>query len=88
MEQSPPWEASQEIPRLLLNPKVHYRVRNGPPLVTNRPNPTACVTFRNKLLFYGDELSASHPTPELEDHPLSAVRECLFNIFSAILYTR
>jgi hypothetical protein len=41
------------------------------------------VTFRNKLIFYGEELLAPHPTPKLEDHPLSAVRDCLFNIFAA-----
>jgi hypothetical protein len=28
-------------------------------------------------------LLAPHPTPELEEHPLSAVRDCLFNIFAA-----
>jgi hypothetical protein len=38
--------------------------------------------------FYGEELSAPRQTPKLEDHPLSAVRDCLFNIFAATLRTR
>jgi hypothetical protein len=39
--------------------------------------------LRNKLIFYGEELSAPRPTPKLEDHPLSPVRDCLFTIFVA-----
>ena len=36
---------------------------------------------------YGEELLAPRPTPKLEDHPLLVVRDCLFNIFVATLYT-
>jgi hypothetical protein len=43
------------------------------------------VFFRNKIIFYGEELLAPRQTPQLEDHPLSAVRDCLFNIFAATL---
>jgi hypothetical protein len=43
------------------------------------------MTFRNKLIFYGEELKAPCSTHKLEDHPLSAVRDCLFNIFAATL---
>jgi hypothetical protein len=43
--------------------------------------------FRNKTSFYGEELLATRPTPKLADHPLSSVRDCLFNIFAATLHT-
>jgi hypothetical protein len=45
------------------------------------------VTFRNKLIFYGDELLAPLSNHKPEDHPLSAVRDCLFDIFAATLHT-
>ena len=41
--------------------------------------------FRNKGNFYGEELLASRKTPKLEDHPLSAVYDCLLILFAAIL---
>ena len=42
--------------------------------------------FRNKASFYGEDLSTPRPTLKLEDHPLSAARDCLFNIFAATLH--
>jgi hypothetical protein len=51
-----------------------------------RPRPRLLVIFRNKLIFYGEQLLASLPTPKLEAHPLSAVRDCLFNIIAATLH--
>jgi len=50
----------------------------------NCPNPV--LTFRNKIHFYGVELLALRPTPKLEDHLLSAARDCLLNIFTATLH--
>ena len=41
--------------------------------------------FHNKINFYIEELPP-RPNPKLEDHPLSAVRNCLFNILAAILH--
>ena len=42
--------------------------------------------FFKKVIFYGEELSAPCPTPKLGDHPLLAVRDCLFNIFAATIH--
>jgi hypothetical protein len=51
------------------------------------------VQFRGPLwhfvtcfFFYGREFLAPRPTPKLEGHPWSAVRDCLFNIFAATLH--
>ena len=37
-------------------------------------------------MFYREGLLAPRPTPKLEDHPLSAVHDCLFNLFAAALH--
>jgi hypothetical protein len=52
-----------------------------------RPGPRLLENFRNKLIFYGEELLALRSTPKLKDHPLLAVRDCLFNIFAPTLHT-
>jgi len=38
------------------------------------------------IFFYGEELLPLRPTPKLEDHPLSVVRDCLFDIFAASVH--
>jgi len=37
-------------------------------------------------MFYREGLLAPRPTPKLEDQPLSAFHDCLFNLFAATLH--
>jgi len=43
--------------------------------------------FGKKASFYSEEFLVPCPTPKLEDHFLSAIRDCLFIIFIATLHT-
>jgi hypothetical protein len=52
------------------------------------PGSRQVCMFRDYDSFYGQELSAPRPTLKLEDRPLSAVRDYLFNTFAATLHTR
>ena len=45
----------------------------------------ACECFLT-WVFYREGLLAPRPAPKLDDHPLSAVHDCLFNIFAATLH--
>jgi hypothetical protein len=70
IEQSPFWEtnrssASQEVPHILWNPKVHSRIHKLPPpapILSQRisPSPKPCL-FRNSVSFYGEELLVPLP---------------------------
>jgi hypothetical protein len=71
MEQSPSWEpnrfvASQEIPRILWNPEVHYRLHKCPPPVSvlSKPNPvhTPHPTFWRFILILSSHLRLGIPS--------------------------
>ena len=48
-------------------------------------DPSAGVVYLRIVLSPEQALLAPRPTPKLEDHPLSAVHDCLFNLFAATL---
>jgi len=58
--------------------RLHRSINPGPRLTR--------WLFSNRICFYVEGLLAPRPPPKLEDHPLSAVHDCLFNIFAATLH--
>ena len=95
MVQSPSWEAdwfpaSQEIPRISQNPKVHYRTHKLPPPVSilGQPNPVHIPTFHlleiNSNITHpstprSPQWSLSHRFPQQDPHPYAphTVRDAL-----------
>ena len=64
----------------------HSQVSATCPYQSVSPGPRLSLwTFCNKICFYSEELLAPLPTPKLEDHLLSAARDCLFKIFADTL---
>ena len=51
------------------------------------PGPRFVLRLRNVIRLCGEVLLAPRSSRKLEDHLLSAVHDCLFNIFAATLHT-
>jgi hypothetical protein len=64
---------------------VHFSLLRSYQGVSAGPRLNALM-FRNMIRFYTEDLLAPRPTPKVEDHPLSAVSDCLFDIIAATLH--
>jgi len=70
---------SEEIPTLLRNPKVNYRVYKN-------PLEALCDILQQDVSFYGEELLTPRLTHNKEHRPLSAVLCYFFSAFAAQIW--
>ena len=54
-------------------------------IILSQEQASRMLEFLNKV-FYREGLLVPRPTPKLEDHPSSAVRDSLINLFAAALF--
>jgi hypothetical protein len=64
--------------------KIHFNIVHPPTSWSSRSD--ALVTFRNKLIFYGEELLGPRPTPSWRTTPCRLSTIAYFNIFAATLH--
>jgi hypothetical protein len=86
---SPQWSLSLRFPHqnpVHASPLPHTHCCLGRTKLLVRVRDFVCEYFVTKIRFHGEELLAPRATPTLEAHPLSDVRDCLFNVFTATLY--
>ena len=89
MVQSPSWEAnwfaaSQEIPRISRNTKVHYRTHKRPPRISilNQPNPVHITTF-HLLEIHPNIIHPSTPRSPHWFFPSGFLSKTLYTTFSS-----
>jgi hypothetical protein len=90
MELSPSWEAAncpatQQFPQHFMESEGSLQCSQESSTGPSRSE-VFLSSFIISLFFYDEELLAPRPTLKLEDRPLSAVRDCLFNVFAATLH--
>ena len=75
-------------PREKLPPRRSERGSSLPPdCFVSRGSISPCEYLLTMFFFHGEALLAPRPTTKLDDHPSSAVRDCLFNIFAVTPHT-
>jgi len=89
-EQSPSWEgnrfsAGQEIPAFYGTLRFITAFTRTRHLSLSWARSRHACMFHDPVSFNDEELSAPRPTTNMGDHPLSAVRDCIFSILAATL---